>query len=77
MLPIEEAVLPEAVLLVAGPEAQAASVCTRLASHHRLFQPLSAPEVRAVLTALVNKIQKWQVTLLCLIMIERCIYNFR
>ncbi|KAF2900154.1 hypothetical protein ILUMI_06021 [Ignelater luminosus] len=59
LLPSEDVGLPEAVLLVAGPEPQATSLCTRLASHHRIFQPLSAPEVRAVLTSLVNKIQKY------------------
>lgn len=61
LLPMEESSLPEAVLLVAGPDNQTSAVCARLGSnhHYRVFQPLSVAEVRAVLTALVNKLQKW------------------
>ncbi|KAF5301206.1 hypothetical protein FQA39_LY10792 [Lamprigera yunnana] len=59
LLPSEETALPDAVLLVTGVESQVVPLCNYLASHHRLFQPLSAPEVRSVLTAVVNKIQKY------------------
>lgn len=60
LLPPEEMTLPDVILLVAGTESQVVPLCNCLAStHHRLFQPLSAPEVRSVLTSLVNKIQKY------------------
>lgn len=58
LLPPDEATLPDCVVLVAGPEPLATSVATRLTSYHRLFQPINALEVKAVLTALFNKIQK-------------------
>ncbi|KAB0804229.1 hypothetical protein PPYR_01199 [Photinus pyralis] len=58
LLPPDEINLPDVVLLVSGTEPQASPLCNRLV-HHRLFQPLSGPEVRSVLTSLVNKIQKY------------------
>lgn len=58
LLPADEAPLPECLVLVAGPEPLATSVVTRLTSYHRLFQPINALEVKAILTALFNKIQK-------------------
>lgn len=58
VLPTEEPSLPESIVMLAGPEPMATSVATRLTTYHRLFQPLNAPEVKAVLVALFNKIQK-------------------
>lgn len=59
ILPLEEAILPDCVVLMTGPEPQATSLVPRLAPIHRIFQPTSAPEARAVITSLFNKIQKY------------------
>ncbi|XP_022907245.1 phosphofurin acidic cluster sorting protein 1 [Onthophagus taurus] len=59
ILPIEEAILPDCVVLISGPEPQATSLVPRLAPLHRIFQPTSAPEGRAVITTLFSKIQKY------------------
>lgn len=59
IFPIEEAIFPDCVALISGPENQAAALIPRLAPIHRIFQPNSASEAKAVLTALFNKIQKY------------------
>jgi hypothetical protein len=57
VLPLEETVLPEAVVLITGPDSITGPLSARL-THHRIFLPLSSVEVKAVLTAVFNKIHK-------------------
>ncbi|XP_076258542.1 phosphofurin acidic cluster sorting protein KrT95D isoform X2 [Rhynchophorus ferrugineus] len=61
LLPIEENVLPECVTLVTGPDNVATAISNRFTSFQsfKVFQPVSAIEVKAVLTALFSKIQKY------------------
>ncbi|CAH0551283.1 unnamed protein product [Brassicogethes aeneus] len=58
-LPLEETMLPECVALLSGPEILTGPLSTRLAPHHKVFLPTSAVEVKAVFTALFNKINKY------------------
>jgi hypothetical protein len=58
VLPLEETVLPEAVVLITGPDSITGPLSARL-THHRIFLPLSSVEVKAVLTAVFNKIHKY------------------
>lgn len=58
LLPIDEPGLPEVILLLQSQEPQLNALISRLAPLHRIFQTVCAPEVRAVFTALFNKIQK-------------------
>ncbi|XP_025833847.1 phosphofurin acidic cluster sorting protein 1 [Agrilus planipennis] len=55
---VDEIVLPECVALVVGAEPHASVIISRLPNHYRIFQPLSAAEVKILLTALVTKINK-------------------
>lgn len=58
MLPLEEAAaLPDCVVLVTGSESVIGAVQGRLGGH-RVFVPVSAVEVKAVLTAVFSKIHK-------------------
>ncbi|KRT85208.1 hypothetical protein AMK59_2331 [Oryctes borbonicus] len=59
ILPLEEAILPDCVVLMSVPEPQATALVPRLAPIHRIFQPTSAPEAKAVIATLFNKIQKY------------------
>ncbi|XP_049823599.1 phosphofurin acidic cluster sorting protein 1 isoform X2 [Aethina tumida] len=58
LLPLEETMLPECVVLLSGPENVTGPLQTRLASlpNLKVFVPLSAIETKTVLTALFTKI---------------------
>lgn len=58
LLPLEENVLPECVAFVSCPEYISQPLVARLSVHHKVFQPCSAVETKAVLTGLFNKIHK-------------------
>lgn len=61
LLPVEENLLPDCVVLISGPEAMAATITNRLSSFqtYKVFHPTSSVEVKAVLTAVFSKIQKY------------------
>ncbi|KAL1513885.1 hypothetical protein ABEB36_003225 [Hypothenemus hampei] len=62
LLPPEENALPECIVLISGPDHVASMISMRLTSlqsSFKVFQPTSALEVKAVLTALFGKIQKY------------------
>lgn len=58
LLPLEENVLPESVVLMTGPESVIVPLSTRFGHQHKVFQPISAVEVKSVLSALFSKIHK-------------------
>ncbi|GLV43335.1 Krueppel target at 95D [Carabus blaptoides fortunei] len=59
LLPAEETYLPDTVVLLSGAEHQTSLLATRLMGQYRVLQPASAIEVKAVLSALLNKIHKY------------------
>ncbi|KAJ8960245.1 hypothetical protein NQ318_003970 [Aromia moschata] len=56
LLSLEDNVLPESVVLMTGPESITGPLSSKLGPQHKVFQPLSAVEVKAVLTSLFSKI---------------------
>ncbi|XP_074035867.1 phosphofurin acidic cluster sorting protein KrT95D [Leptinotarsa decemlineata] len=58
-LPPEENVLPESVVLMTGPDSITVPLTSRFGPQHKVFQPVSAVETKAVLTAVFNKIHKY------------------
>lgn len=57
-LPLEESVLPENIFLLSGPDSLINPIYSKLA-HLKVFQPISAVEVKAILSHLCNKIHKY------------------
>ncbi|CAG9813504.1 unnamed protein product [Phaedon cochleariae] len=55
----EENVLPESVVFLSGPDSVTVPLSVRFGPQHKVFQPLSAVETKAVLTTLFNKIHKY------------------
>lgn len=58
LLPLEENILPECVVLMTATDNIATTLSNRL-SAYKIFQPLSSVETKAVLTGLFNKIHKY------------------
>ncbi|KAJ8925718.1 hypothetical protein NQ315_009565 [Exocentrus adspersus] len=59
LLPLEENALPESVVFLTGPESIIVPLSSRFGTQHKVFQPVSAIEVKSVLSALFNKIHKY------------------
>ncbi|XP_018563030.1 phosphofurin acidic cluster sorting protein 1 isoform X3 [Anoplophora glabripennis] len=59
LLPLEDNTLPESVVMMTGPDSIIMPLSVRFAPQHKVFQPISAVEVKSVLNALFNKIHKY------------------
>ncbi|CAH1100532.1 unnamed protein product [Psylliodes chrysocephalus] len=59
LLPSEETVLPECVVFLTGPDTLTIPIAARFGGQYKVFQPLSAVETKAVLTAIFSKIHKY------------------
>lgn len=58
LLPVEENLLPELIVLMAGSDNAMSLISSKFNPHQKVFQPISAVETRAVLSALFSKIHK-------------------